>query len=150
MKEKAQAAHARAFLRSSASTWLLRTTQPARLGVEGQQLRTDDNDDDPDNGTQQQRSHTFLLVIWLCFLIILGKHDGQDRLPMITGANMGDDFDGFLASRSHQEVNLEGDPVGVHSFPGGKQRQNHQVVEAAGDGLPLSIESGRWFDVSVK
>ena len=118
--------------------------------MDGQQLCTDDNDDGPQRDTQQERKHTFLLVIWLYFLIIFGKHDGQDRLPVVTGADVGDDFDGFLAPRSHQEVDLEGDPVGVHSFPGGKQRQNHQVVEAAGDGLPLSIESGRWFHVSVK
>ena len=150
MKEKAQAAHARAFLRSSASTWLLRTTQPARLGIEGQQLRTDDNDDDPNNGTQQQRSHTFPLVIWFKFLIILWQHDGQNRLTVVTGANMGDDIDDFFPSWSHQEVDLEGDPVGVHSFPGGKQRQDHQIMEPAADGLPLSIESGWWFDVSVK
>ena len=69
---------------------------------------------------------------------------------MITGADVGDDFDGLLASRSHQEVDFEGDPVGVDGLPGGKQRQNHQVMEAAGDGLPLSIESGRWFNVSVE
>ena len=46
MKEKAQAAHARAFLQSTATSRLLRTTQPTRLGMDGQQLRTDDNDDD--------------------------------------------------------------------------------------------------------
>ena len=150
MKEKAQAAHARAFLRSSVSPWLLRTTQPTRLRMDGQQLRTDDNDDGPQRDTQQERKHTFLLVIWLYFLIIFGKHDCQDGLTMITGADVGDDFDGFLAPWSHQEVDLEGDPVGVHSSPGGKQRQDHQVMEPAGDRLPLSIESGRWFDVSVK
>jgi len=46
MKEKAQAAPAWAFLRSSATSRLLRTTQPTRLGMKGQQLSNDDNDDD--------------------------------------------------------------------------------------------------------
>ena len=66
-----------------------------------QQLRTDNNDDGPQRDTQQERKHTFLLAIWLYFLIILGKHDCQDGLTMITGADVGDDFDGFLAPRSH-------------------------------------------------
>ena len=69
--------------------------------MDGQQLRTDDNDDGPQSNTQQKRKHIFLLVIWFEFLIILGKHDGQDRLPVITGADMGDNLDGFLASWSH-------------------------------------------------
>jgi len=150
MKEKAQAVHARAFLRSSVSPWLLRTTQPTRLGMKGQQLRTDDNDDGPQRDTQQERKHTFLLVIWLYSLIIFGKHDGQDGLPVVTWADVGDDFDGFLAPRNHQEVDLEGDPVGVHHFPGGKQRQNHQVMEPAGDRLPLSIETFGDFDIAVE
>jgi len=39
--------------------------------MDGQQLRTDDNDDGPQSDTQQERKHTFLLVIWLYSLIIL-------------------------------------------------------------------------------
>jgi len=69
---------------------------------------------------------------------------------VVTGADVGDDFDGFLAPWSHQEVDLEGDAVRIDGAPCGKQRQDHQIMEPAGDGLPLSIESGRWFDVSVK
>ena len=91
--------------------------------MKGQQLRPDDNDDGPQRDTQQERKHTLLLVIWLYFLIIFGKHDGQDWLPVVTGADVGDDFDGFLAPRSHQEVDLEGDAVRVHGAPCGEQRQ---------------------------
>jgi hypothetical protein len=118
--------------------------------MEGQQLSTDDSDDDPNDSTQQQRSHTLLLVIWFESLIILGQHDGQDWLPVITGADVGDNLDGFLASRSHQEVDLEGDAVRVHGSPGGKQRQNHQIMKPAGDRLSLSIKSGRHFDIAVE
>jgi len=118
--------------------------------MDGQQLRTDNNDDGPQRDTQQERKHTFLLVIWLYSLIILGKHDGQDRLSMITGADVGDDFDGLLASWGHQEVDFEGDPVRVDGFPGSEQRQNHQIMEPAGDRLPFSLESGRDFDIAVE
>jgi len=150
VKEKAQAAHARAFLRSSATSGLLRTAQPTWLGMDGQQLRTDDNDDGPQRDTQQERKHTFLLVIWLYLLIILGKHDGQDRLPVVTGADVGEDFDVFLAPRSHQEVDLEGDAVRVHGTPRGEQRQNHQVMEPASDGLAFTIETFGDFDIAVE
>ena len=92
----------------------------------------------------------FLLVIWLKFLIILGKHDGQDWLPVVTGADVGDDFDGFFPSWLHQEVDFEGDPVGVHGFPGSEQRQNHQVMKPAGNRLSLPFESGRHFHVAVE
>jgi len=150
MKTKAQAAHARAFLRSSVSPWLLHSPQPTRLRMDGQQLRTNDNDDGPQRNTQQERKHTFLLVIWLKSLIILWKHDGQDWLTVITGADMGDDFDRFLASRSHQEVDFEGDPVRVHGSPGSKQRQNHQIMESAGDRLSLTFQSRGHFDISME
>jgi len=69
---------------------------------------------------------------------------------MITGADMGDDINGLLPAWSHQKVDLEGDAVGVHGSPGGKQRQNHQIMEPACHRLPFSLESGRDFDVSVE
>jgi len=150
VKEKAQAAHARAFLRSSAKSGLLRTTQPTRLGMEGQQLRNDDNDDGTQNHPQQNRGHTFLLVIWLYFLITIWQHDGQDWLTVITGADMGDNLDGFLASWGHQEVDLEGDAVRVDSFPGSEQGQNHQIMEPAGDRLSLTLETFGNFDIAVE
>jgi len=118
--------------------------------MEGQQLRPDDNDNDTNNGTQQERKHTFLLVIWFKFLIILGKHDGQDWLPVVTRADVGDDFDGFFPSRGHQEVDLEGDAIRVDGAPRGKKRQDHQVMEPAGDGLAFSFEAGRDFDIAVE
>ena len=68
---------------------------------------------------------------------------------MIAGADMGDDFDGFLASWGHQKVDLEGDSVRVHSFPGSEQRQNHEIMKAAGGRLSLTLESGRHFDIAV-
>jgi len=92
----------------------------------------------------------FLLVIWLKSLIILWKHNGQDWLTVITGADVGDDLDGFLASRSHQKVDLEGDPVRVHGSPGSKQRQNHQIMESADDRLPLTFETIGNFDIAME
>jgi len=69
---------------------------------------------------------------------------------VITGADVSDDFDGFLASWSHQEINLEGDPVGVDGFPGRKERQNHQIMEPARHGLAFTFESGRRLDIAVE
>ena len=69
---------------------------------------------------------------------------------MVTGADMGDDFDSFFPSWSHQEVDLEGDAVRVHGSPGSEQRQDHQIMEAAGGRLPFTLESGRDFDIAVE
>jgi len=48
---------------------------------------------------------------------------------VVTGADVSDDIDGFFPPWSHQEVDLEGDPVRVHGFPGSEQRQNHQIMD---------------------
>jgi len=69
---------------------------------------------------------------------------------MIAGADMGDDFDDFLASWGHQEVDLKGDPVSVDSLPGSKQRQNHQIMEPARHRLSLSDQTLGRFDVSIE
>ena len=69
---------------------------------------------------------------------------------MITGADVGDYFDGFFPSRSHQEVDLEGHPVRIHGSPGSEQGQNHQVMKPAGDRLAFTLESGRDFDIAVE
>jgi len=63
---------------------------------------------------------------------------------------MGDDFDGFLASRGHQEVDLEGDAIRVYGSPGSEQGQNYQIMKAAGGRLSLTLESGRDFDIAVE
>ena len=128
---------------------LFRPPKKGRI-TDGQQLRPDDNDDGSQNKTYENRKHTVLLVIWLKSLIILWQHDGQDRLPVVTGADMGDDIDGFFPSWGHQEVGLEGDPVGVDGLPGSEQGQNHQIMESAGDRLPLTLEPGRRFDIAVE
>lgn len=69
---------------------------------------------------------------------------------MIAGADMGHDFDGLFPPGGHQEVDLEGDTIRVDRSPGSKQGQDHQIMEPTLHRLPLSIASGRWFDVSVK
>jgi len=69
---------------------------------------------------------------------------------VITWADVGDDIDSFFPSRGHQEVDFEGDAVRVGGFPGSEQRQNHQIMESAGDGLPFTIESSRYFDIAVE
>ena len=69
---------------------------------------------------------------------------------MITGADVGDDFDSFFPAWSHQEVDFEGDPVRVHGSPGSEQRQNHQIMKPAGDGLPFTLESSGHFDIAVE
>jgi len=61
-----------------------------------------------------------------------------------------DSFDGFLASRGHQEVDLEGDAVRVDTAPCGEQGQNHQVMKPACHGLAFSFKPGRWLEVSVE
>jgi len=69
---------------------------------------------------------------------------------VITGADVGDDIDSFLPSWSHQEVDLEGDTVGVHGSSGSEQGQNHEIVEAAGDRLPFTEQALGHFDIAVE
>ena len=84
-------------------------------------------------------------------LIVARQHDGHDRFAVIvTRTDDGDDPNTLVATGCHQEKNVKFEVIRSGFAEDGRSKDHEEIVEPAGNTLPLAFQASRRRDVGME